>query len=123
MTEDVIRLGAPEEEENPGRTIEIKIGDETVRLGINRNLPTHRYVFDIIASGGMYESEALNGARNILQQETLKLVICERNAFGLHQMGHKPSDIEELMTGYGFRDITEEKFEENQVSNWIWEKP
>lgn len=64
------------------------------------------------------EWHVLMGAKEILSRPNLHLVICERNAFGLEQMGHKPEEIEALMKDAGF--FIREEPDCRTVDNWIF---
>lgn len=66
------------------------------------------------------EWQALNGARQILSQPQLRMVVAECNITGLPLMGHQPDEIETLMREYGFRW---EPIEKGSITkNWIFRR-
>lgn len=64
------------------------------------------------------ELRVLRGATQMLKQPQLKLVICERNDFGLAQMGDTPEEVISLMESNGFTAPPTAA----GISNWIFKR-
>lgn len=65
------------------------------------------------------EHGVLLGAQKCLANESLRLVICECNRFGMAQMNTNETQIEELMATYGFT-VEAESTDRKAVGNWIF---
>lgn len=65
------------------------------------------------------ECNVLLGAKAVLANPSLRMVICERHLLGLHLMHHSPEEIEAIMERHGFRCEQTEKQVTN-VENWIF---
>lgn len=55
------------------------------------------------------EMNVLLGATKLLIQPTLRVVILEKNEYGLQQMGHTPEEVETIMLAAGFENVTDNR--------------
>jgi FkbM family methyltransferase len=65
------------------------------------------------------EWHVLNGARAILAQPQLRLVVCERNDFGLANMGRTAEEVVALMAEYDFHADAKAA---DEIGNWHFYK-
>jgi hypothetical protein len=67
------------------------------------------------------EWRVMSGAKKILSNDALRLVILENNGLGLHELGSSPEDVCNLMEFYGFRN-TARNGDPKLVGNWVFKR-